>query len=138
MLREVHLDIAFSSSFRFHLQSLIILVKLDRHNSGVRQFKFHIDSLDIISELMTMLVLELDRDVHGRPKRETQCLIRVLRCKIVNLCNQYVQHHDLVAESLVLLNNDSDLTVLVKRADSFIIYQRDNWRLHLFVLIRVR
>jgi hypothetical protein len=85
-----------------------------------------------------MLVLELDRDVHGRTERETQCLIGVLRCKIVNLCNQYVKHDDLVAESLVLLNDDSDLAVLVKRADSFIIYQGDNWRLHLFVLVRVR
>jgi hypothetical protein len=38
---------------------------------------------------------------------------------------------------LVLLNDDCDLAVLVKGADSFIIYQGDNWRLHLFVLIRV-
>ena len=138
MLREIHLDIALSSSFRFHLKCLIILVKLDRHNSGMREFKFDIDSLNVVGKLMTMLVLELDWDVHRRAKRETQCLIHVLGCKIVNVCYKYVQHDDLVAESLILLNDDSDLAVLVKGADSFIIYQRDNWGLDLFVLIRVR
>ena len=87
MLRQVNLDIALSSAFCFHIKSLVVLIKLDRDNPRVGEFDSYLYSFDVICKLMAMLILEFNWDVHWRAKREIQCLIHILSCKVKDICD---------------------------------------------------
>ena len=91
----------------------------------MRKLDRNLNTLDIVCKLMSMLVLKLYWNIHGRSKREAHGLINVLCCQVVDICDKHVKHDHLVAESLILLYNHSDLTLLVECANPFIIDESD-------------
>lgn len=138
VFHKVHLHIALTCSFSLHLQGLVEFIQLDWYYSRVRQFNGNFNALNVVSELVSMLVLELDRDMHWWSKWETHSLIHILSCQIVNISDENIKHDNLVTECLVLLDNDSDLALFVKCADTFIIDEGYYGRLHFFVLVSIR
>jgi len=55
--------------------------------------------------------------------------------KCVNVSDENVQHHNLVAKSLVFFHNYRHFTILIKSTNCIVINQRDNRSLCLLVLV---
>lgn len=77
---------------------------------------------------MRVLCLELDGDLHAGAEREVEDLVDFLGGHVEDVGDEHVEHHDLVAECLVLLDDDCDLAVLVQGHDGFVVDQADHGR----------
>ena len=105
------------------------MVKLCGHNSWMRQLNCNLNSLDIVGKQVSMLIVELDWDVDVGAKRQVECLVEVEGSQGVDVRDQDVQHHNLVAERLIFFDYHCHFAVLVVSLDALIIYQRDQRRL---------
>lgn len=95
------------------------------------------DAFYILSKGVSMLILELNRNLDRGTQRETQGRVYILACQVVNICDEDIEHHHLITERLVLLDDDSDLSVLVVSPDAFIIDELNNRCLGVYILIGV-
>jgi len=84
-----------------------------------------------------MFILELNRNLDEGTQRKTQGRVYIFACQVVNVCDEDVEHHHLITECLVLLDDDSNLSVLVLSPDAFIIDELDNRCLGIYILIGV-
>lgn len=87
---------------------------------------------------MTVFILEVDRKAKCRTQGKVQCIVSFLRCDREHILDEHVEHDHLVAESLALCNNHGDLAKLVIGADAVVVYQLDDWRRTLLVLVALR
>jgi len=53
----------------------------------MRKLYSNLNSLNVVSKLMTVLILKFDRDVHLRTQREAQSLVHILGCQVENVSN---------------------------------------------------
>jgi hypothetical protein len=101
----------------------------------MRKLDANLNTFNIVGELVTMVVLELNGDCHPRAKGEVEGLVDILRGDGKNVSYEDVKHDNLVTESLTFLDDNRDLAILVKCANAFLIDQLNNGRLHFFILI---
>lgn len=84
-----------------------------------------------------MFILEFDLNVHLWSKWEAESLIYILRSDRVNICDKNVKHYDLIAEGLLLLYDNSDLSIFVESPYALLVDQWYNRGLHVFKLVGV-
>ena len=87
----------------------------------MRKLNSNLNAFYIVCKLVTMLILEFDWNVNFCTKREGQSLINIFCSKGENVCYKDIQHDDLVAEGLTLLDNNCDLSILVSGFYSFLV-----------------
>ena len=103
----------------------------------MRKLKAHSYTLNVIGEGVAVLILEFQRDVHRGTQGEVQGLVHILAGNCEDVCDQHIQHDNLIAECLVFLNDNCDLAIFDESTDPFFVDKLDNGSLYLFVLIRV-
>lgn len=74
-------------------------------------------------ELMRMLSLEFDRNLHHCSQREVQNLIHFFCSNIKDISDEKIQHDHLVTERLVFFDDDCNFAILVQCHYCFIVDQ---------------
>ena len=103
----------------------------------MREFYSNIYTFNVVCKLMSMFILEFDRNIHWWAKWEVQSLIDIFAGDCVNICNKEVKHDNLITECLIFLNNHCHLTVFIWSSNSFLINQLNYRSLNILKLIGV-
>ena len=113
IFEKVDYDVALAGADRAEVDGLVQGVQLRFNDPWVGELESNLDSLDIVGEEMTVLVLELDREVHGGANGETEGLVEVLSGQRVDVRDEDVEHGDLVSIGVALLHDDGHFSIFV-------------------------
>ena len=112
------------------------LFKFSRYNSRVRQFKAYLNALDVHCEQMSMLILELQRNVHGGSNWQNQGFVKVKRGNLENVRNKDIQHHNLLSVLILFFHDQGCLSIAFECFDCLLsTLEFDNWLIRVFVLV---
>lgn len=137
VLDQIQENVALSTALSLQSHRGVVVVKLGRNDARVGQLEGHLDAFDVVSELVALRILELQGDCHLRTEREVQGLIHVLAGERVDICDEHIEHDDLVVEGLALFHDHCHLAVLVECLDALLIDEGDDGSLHILVLVGV-
>ena len=101
----------------------------------MRQPYADFNTRDLVSELVSMVILQVDRQGKAGAKREAQSVVGPHCGQSVDVGDLDVEHDDLIAERSSFLHQQCHFAVLIKRSDSLIIHELNDWTCGLLILI---